>query len=152
MSSAQISEQETKPALPVATPQKSLPEPEKPKGSGFRKWIVVLVIALAVGAAVWKIRKNSQEQVTQGQKMAAALDRPTPVQVVAGAAEDDADLSDGAGDGDGVQHGDDQVAGGRTADAGECDRGAGGAVRASCWRRSIRHRTRRRWRRLRGSW
>ena len=82
MSSAQISEQETKPALPVATPQKSLPEPEKPKGSGFRKWIVVLVIALAVGAAVWKIRKNSQEQVTQGQKMAAALDRPTPVQVV----------------------------------------------------------------------
>ncbi len=81
MSSAQISEQETKPALPVATPQKSLPEPEKPKGSGFRKWIVVLVIALAVGAAVWKIRKNSQEQVTQGQKMAAALDRPTPVQV-----------------------------------------------------------------------
>jgi multidrug efflux system membrane fusion protein len=83
MSSAQISEQETKPALPVATPQKSLPEPEKPKGSGFRKWIVVLVIALAVGAAVWKIRKNSQEQVTQGQKMAAALDRPTPVQVVA---------------------------------------------------------------------
>ncbi|RSL17432.1 multidrug efflux system membrane fusion protein [Edaphobacter aggregans] len=83
MSSAQISEQETNAALPAPKPQISLPEPEKPKGSGFRKWIVVLVIALAVGAAVWKIRKNSQEQVTQGQKMAAMLDRPTPVQVVA---------------------------------------------------------------------
>ncbi len=83
MSSAQISEQETNAALPAPKPQISLPEPEKPKGSGFRKWIVVLVIALAVGAAVWKIRQNSQEQVTQGQKMAAALDRPTPVQVAA---------------------------------------------------------------------
>lgn len=83
MSSAQISEQETNAALPAPKPQISLPEPEKPKGSGFRKWIVVLVIALAVGAAVWKIRKNTQEQVTQGQKMAAMLDRPTPVQVVA---------------------------------------------------------------------
>src|SRR5579871_483804 len=83
MSSAQISEQETNAALPAPKPQISLPEPEKPKGSGFRKWIVVLVIALAVGAAVWKIRKNSQEQVTQGQRMAAMLDRPTPVQVVA---------------------------------------------------------------------
>ena len=83
MSSAQISEQETNAALPAPKPQISLPEPEKPKGSGFRKWIVVLVIALAVGAAIWKIRKNSQEQVTQGQKMAAMQDRPTPVQVVA---------------------------------------------------------------------
>ena len=83
MSSAQISEQETNTALPAPKPQISLPEPEKPKGSGFRKWIVVLVIALAVGAAVWKIRKNSQEQVTQGQRMAAMLDRPTPVQVAA---------------------------------------------------------------------
>lgn len=83
MSSAQISEQETNAALPAPKPQISLPEPEKPKGSGFRKWIVVLVIALAVGAAVWKIRKNSQETVTQGQKMAAMMDRPTPVQVVA---------------------------------------------------------------------
>src|SRR5579871_3432082 len=83
MSSAQISEQETNAALPAPKPQILLPEPEKPKGSGFRKWIVVLVIALAVGAVVWKIRKNSQEQVTQGQRMAAMLDRPTPVQVVA---------------------------------------------------------------------
>jgi membrane fusion protein, multidrug efflux system len=83
MSSAQISEQETNTALPAPRPQMSLPEPEKPQGSGFRKWIIVLIIALAVGAAVWKIRKNSQEQVTQGQKMAAMLDRPTPVQVAA---------------------------------------------------------------------
>jgi multidrug efflux system membrane fusion protein len=33
-----------------------------------------------VGAAVWKIRKNTQEQTAQGQKMAAMLDRATPVQ------------------------------------------------------------------------
>ncbi len=35
MSSAQISEQETNAALPAPEPQISLPEPEKPKGSGF---------------------------------------------------------------------------------------------------------------------
>ncbi len=50
--------------------------------------------------------------------MAAAADRPTPVQVAAVAAEDDADLSDGAGYGDGVQHGDDQDACGWTVDPG----------------------------------
>jgi multidrug efflux system membrane fusion protein len=37
-------------------------------------------VALVVGAAVWKIRKNTQEQTAQGQKMAAMLDRATPVQ------------------------------------------------------------------------
>ncbi len=60
----------------------SLPEPETPKGSGFRKWIILLVIALVVGAAIWKIRKNTAEQNVQGQKMAAMLDRATPVQTV----------------------------------------------------------------------
>jgi multidrug efflux system membrane fusion protein len=42
----------------------------------------MLAIALVVGAAIWKIRKNTQEQAVQGQKMAAMLDRPTPVQTV----------------------------------------------------------------------
>ena len=79
MSSVPISEQEPRTTLPAREPQLPLPEPEKPK-SGFRKWLVLLVIALVVGAAVWKIRKNTEEQAAQGQKMAAMLDRPTPVQ------------------------------------------------------------------------
>jgi multidrug efflux system membrane fusion protein len=83
MSSAQISEQETKAVLPAPKPQIELPAPEKPTGSGARKWIVVLVILLAVGAAVWKIRKNTQEQEAQSQRMAAMADRPTPVQTIA---------------------------------------------------------------------
>jgi RND family efflux transporter, MFP subunit len=80
MSSVPISEQEPRTTLPAARePQLPLPEPEKPK-SGFRKWLVLLVVALVVGAAVWKIRKNTQDQATQNQKMAGMLDRPTPVQ------------------------------------------------------------------------
>ena len=82
MSSAPISEQEPRTALPARELQPSLPEPEKAKGSGFRKWLVLLVIALVVGAAVWKIRKNTEEQASQNQKMTAMLDRPTPVQTV----------------------------------------------------------------------
>lgn len=82
MSSAPTSEQEPRTALPAREPQPSLPEPEKAKGSGFRKWLVLLVIALVVGAAVWKIRKNTEEQASQNQKMTAMLDRPTPVQTV----------------------------------------------------------------------
>jgi multidrug efflux system membrane fusion protein len=82
MSSAPISEQETKPAFPAAKPLPSAPEPEKPQRSGARKWIIFLVIALIVGAAVWKIRKNTQEQSFQGQRMSAMGDRPTPVQTV----------------------------------------------------------------------
>ena len=82
MSSAPISEQEPRVTRPSSEPQVFLQEPEKPKGFGFRKWLVLLVIALAVGAAVWKIRQNTEEQAAQGQKMAAMLDRPTPVQTV----------------------------------------------------------------------
>jgi multidrug efflux system membrane fusion protein len=81
MSSAPISEQ-PRTTLPSREPQLPLPEPEKPK-SGFRKWLILLIIALVVGAAVWKIRKNTQEQAAQGQKMAAMLDRATPVQTTA---------------------------------------------------------------------
>jgi multidrug efflux system membrane fusion protein len=82
MSSAPISEHETKPALPAAKPLPTLPEPETPQRSGFRKWIILLVIALVVGAAVWKIRKNTEEQTAQGDRMSAMMDRPTPVQTV----------------------------------------------------------------------
>ena len=39
----------------------SNPEPEAPKGSAARKWIVLLVIVGLVGAAVWKIRRNGQQ-------------------------------------------------------------------------------------------
>ena len=59
MSSASIKEQEPQIALPSAEPAKALPPPESPKGGAVRKLIVVLVILLAVGAAVWKIRKNT---------------------------------------------------------------------------------------------
>lgn len=82
MSSAPISEHETKPAYPAAKPLPGIPEPEKPQRSGARKWIVLLVIAVVVGAAVWKIRQNMQEQTVKGQRMSSMGDRPTPVQTV----------------------------------------------------------------------
>lgn len=82
MSSASIKEQEPQIALPPAEPTKALPVPESPKGGAVRKLIVVLVILLAVGAAVWKIRKNTEEQAVQSQKLQAAADRPVPVQTV----------------------------------------------------------------------
>ena len=58
----------------------ALPAPESPKGGAVRKLIVVLVILLAVGAAVWKIRKNTAEQAVMSQRLQAAADRPVPVQ------------------------------------------------------------------------
>jgi len=82
MSSAPIKEQEPSVALPSAEPAKLQRSPESPKGGAVRKLIVVLVILLAVGAAVWKIRKNTAEQAVQSQKMQAAADRPVPVQTV----------------------------------------------------------------------
>jgi membrane fusion protein, multidrug efflux system len=82
MSSASIKEQEPQIARPFAEPAKTLPSPESPKGGAVRKLIVVLVILLAVGAAVWKIRKNTEEQAVQSQKLQAAADRPVPVQTV----------------------------------------------------------------------
>lgn len=83
MSSAPISEHETRVVPSPEKPRLPEPEPEKGSGFGFRKWIILLVIALVVGAAVWKIRKNTQDQTTQGQRMAMMMDRPTPVQTVA---------------------------------------------------------------------
>jgi membrane fusion protein, multidrug efflux system len=83
MPSAQMSEQELRAAIPPPEVRSASPAPEEPSGSGLRKWIVVLVIALVVGAAVWKIRSNSQEQMLTAAQMEAAQDVATPVQVAA---------------------------------------------------------------------
>jgi multidrug efflux system membrane fusion protein len=56
-------------------------EPEAPKGSPFRKWIVIFVLLAIVGAAVWKIHSNSTEQRVTNGRQAAAGDRPVPVMV-----------------------------------------------------------------------
>jgi multidrug efflux system membrane fusion protein len=82
MSTAPISERESRVVPSPDKPKGLEPEPETPSGFGFRKWLVLLVIALVVGAAVWKIRKNTEEQGNQDRKMSAMLDRPLPVQVV----------------------------------------------------------------------
>ena len=83
MPSVQMSEQEPRAALPPTEVRSEIPAPEEPSGSGWRKWIVMLVIALVVGAAVWKIRSNTQEQQLTAAQMEAAQDVPTPVQVAA---------------------------------------------------------------------
>ena len=84
---SQMSDQDShteKPTLETQTNFSSpQPAPEKSKGSAARKWIVLLVILAAVGAAVWKIRSNAKEQDSLQQIMAAQADRPTPVQVSA---------------------------------------------------------------------
>jgi membrane fusion protein, multidrug efflux system len=82
-SSVQMNEQKPDASLPpVHRPSASVP-PEEPTGSGWRKWIVVLVIALVVAAAIWKIRSNSQELQATAAQMEAMGDVPTPVQVAA---------------------------------------------------------------------
>jgi len=86
MLSAQINEQASNVEPPAQDPKLRVPsgfEPEGPKGSAARKWIVLLVIIAVVGAAVWKIRSNAKEQDSVQQIMAAQADRPTPVQVSA---------------------------------------------------------------------
>jgi membrane fusion protein, multidrug efflux system len=84
MLSAQISEQDGRPATPASEPLHSFePSPQGPKGSAARKWIVLLVIVAVVGAAVWKIRKNAKDQDSVQQIMASQADRPTPVQLSA---------------------------------------------------------------------
>jgi membrane fusion protein, multidrug efflux system len=79
MSPAQLSEHEPHTALPKATQPSRVTEPEEPKGSPFRKWIVIFVILAIVGAVVWKIRSNASEQRVTGGRQAAAGDRPVPV-------------------------------------------------------------------------
>src|SRR5271156_6999440 len=87
MLSAQMSEQDSHTKKPASEPEMDSSSrqrsPEAPKGSAARKWIVLLVILAVVGAAVWKIRRNTKEQDSVQMIMAAQADRPTPVQVSA---------------------------------------------------------------------
>jgi multidrug efflux system membrane fusion protein len=83
MSSVQMSEQRTIDALPPPESHHTTPAPEEPAGSGWRKWVVMLVIALAVGAAIWKIRSNTKDQELTAIQMEAAANVPTPVQIAA---------------------------------------------------------------------
>ena len=87
MLSAQMNERDSNVEPPAQEPKLKVPssssEPDGPKGSAARKWIVLLVILAVVGAAVWKIRRNAKEQDSVQQTMAAQADRPTPVQVSA---------------------------------------------------------------------
>ncbi len=82
MSSADTSLQES----PAKTPPSGLgsiqSEPEQPKGSIVRKILVVLIIVAAIGAAVWKIHSNTVAENATTARLAAAADRPTPVQVM----------------------------------------------------------------------
>ena len=78
MSPTELSEHEQSKALPKPTEQHLLAEPEH-KGSSARTLIVILIVLAAVGGAVWKIRQNASEQTTQGNRQAAAADRPIPV-------------------------------------------------------------------------
>ena len=63
-------------ALP---PPSDDPAPPSRGGGSARKWIVFLLIALAIGFAVWRIRGNTQKTAAEGQRSAAAADRPVPV-------------------------------------------------------------------------
>ncbi|HEX7157684.1 MAG TPA: biotin/lipoyl-binding protein, partial [Edaphobacter sp.] len=58
-------------------------EPEEPKRSGFRKWLIALLVLLVVGGVVWKIRKNTAEQTAQNQRMNTFGGQAIPVQVTA---------------------------------------------------------------------
>jgi len=87
MLSAQMGEKEVHVDRAGSEPQKELSPraaaPEEPKGSGARKWIVLLLIVGVVAAAVWKIRSNARQEDSLQLIMAAQADRPTPVQVAA---------------------------------------------------------------------
>ncbi len=70
---------------PAREPVSSAPQGEVSTnwGGAIRKLLLLLLVVLAVGAAVWKIRRNAAEQEAQNARMAAQEDRPTPVLVAA---------------------------------------------------------------------
>ncbi len=53
----------------------------RPRGGGLRMVLIVLVILLLAGFVFWRIHSNNATQEKEGQKAAAAANRPTPVQV-----------------------------------------------------------------------
>jgi len=83
MSPTELTEHEPSKALPKPTEQHLLADPEQPKGSPVRTVIVILIVLLAVGGAIWKIRSNSTEQTKQGSRQAAAAGQPIPVTTAA---------------------------------------------------------------------
>lgn len=66
--------------MPAPEPHKVLPAPRRPANTRARKWILLVLVLLAIGAAVWVIRRNAEKKVQQGEKMEAAANRPMPVQ------------------------------------------------------------------------
>lgn len=76
----ELSGKERHASLPAPESQKAMPTPIKPAKRSSRKWIVLLVILLAIAGVVWVIHRNGQKQAVQSQKMEAAANRPTPVQ------------------------------------------------------------------------
>jgi multidrug efflux system membrane fusion protein len=79
MASTQLSDP---PAPPTLSSTGAPLEPERKKGSRLRTVIVVLVIVLAVGGTIWKIRSNAKADATTNNRAnAAAADRPQPVLV-----------------------------------------------------------------------
>ena len=85
MSSSSPSEFEPQPALSANDPHKALPAHAspgggKPRSGVLRTIIVVLVILLLVGAAIWKIRGNAAAMALANARTAAAVDRSIPIQ------------------------------------------------------------------------
>ena len=81
-----VNHPEAQAALPAPEPHKALPPPapdapKAAKGSLVRKLIVVLVILLAIAFVVYKVKANQKAQDAETEKLAAAADRPIPVQV-----------------------------------------------------------------------
>jgi multidrug efflux system membrane fusion protein len=80
-------ENQPSPAQPAITdPHHLLPahasEDASSTKSGYRKWIVLLVVALIVGVIVWRILESKKADQATAQKAAAAANRPVPVQFV----------------------------------------------------------------------
>jgi membrane fusion protein, multidrug efflux system len=77
MSPAQLTDHPTAPLAPMT--HDTLPAPEGGKGSVVRTILIVLIIAAAVGATIWKIHSNAAQQATTNTRLADANNRAIPV-------------------------------------------------------------------------